>query len=95
MRTIPRLRIVRNPAPKCRAAHDDAPNARAGHDAAPDVGDVALIAALFLLNLVPVAGELTGIGIWSPAVVGFATGALLLTGRELWFELRAALRSKR
>jgi hypothetical protein len=61
-------------------------------DAVPDRGDLVLLAFLFLLNLVPVAGELGGVGRWSPAVVGFAAGALLLTGRELWTQLRARWR---
>lgn len=61
-------------------------------DAVPDRGDLVLLVFLFLLNLIPVAGELSGVGRWSPAIVGFAAGAMLLTGRELWTQLRARWR---
>jgi hypothetical protein len=56
---------------------------------APDAGDLALVTGLFLFNVIPVAGELAGIGRWSPVAVGFAAGALLLTGHELWSQVRA------
>lgn len=82
MSASPRLSVVKQPPPGAGAR----PYAR------PELGDVALIATLFVLNLVPVAGELAGIGRWSPAIVGFAAGATLLSGRELWSELRAACR---
>jgi hypothetical protein len=77
------LRVVSEPAPAAPAA---ATSGAAG------AGDVALVAVLFALNVVPIAGELAGLGRWSPAAVGFATAAALLTGRELWSELRVRVR---
>lgn len=62
--------------------------------AVPDRGDHALLAVLFLLNAIPVAGDLAGLGRWSPGIVGFAVAAMLLTGRELWSQLRARARAK-
>jgi hypothetical protein len=82
MRPALHLRVVREDEP---APPPTSPPARR----LPDRGDLGLIAGLFVLNLVPVAGELAGIGRWSPVVVGFAAGALLLSGRELWRQLRA------
>jgi hypothetical protein len=82
MSALPHLSVVKDPPP----------DAGGPPGAGPEVGDVALVGTLFVLNLVPVAGELVGLGRWSPAVVGFAAGAALLTGRELWSELRAAWR---
>jgi hypothetical protein len=59
-----------------------------------DGSELALIATLFALNLIPVLGELLRLGRWSPGIVGFATAAALLTGRELWSQLRARARAK-
>jgi hypothetical protein len=81
MRSAVHLSIVKDP-----------PSAAA--DAAPGTGDIVLLGALFVLNLIPVAGELAGVGHWSAAIVGFATAAALLTGRELWSELRACARAR-
>ena len=70
---------------------------RQGCPAGPDVpdrGDVSLLALLFLLNAIPVAGDLAGVGRWSPGLVGFAVAAMLLTGRELWSQLCALARAK-
>jgi hypothetical protein len=83
MRTAVHLKLVRDAEPPPVEA-EPAPARRL-----PDRGDLALVAILFLLNLVPVAGVVTGIGRWSAAVAGFAAGAVLLTGRELWSQLRA------
>lgn len=66
----------------------------AGNPDAREPGDLSLVAVLFALNLVPVIGELARIGHWSRGIVGFAAGALVLTGRELWSQLRAHARSK-
>jgi hypothetical protein len=85
MSTAPNLRLVREPPQEPRPAAD----------AGPALSDVALLAVLFLLNLIPVVGELAGLGRWSPAIVGFGAGAALLTGRELWSELRARARARR
>lgn len=89
MRAAAHLRIVREVEPD--AGEETCPPRRA---ATTDGGDLALVAALFVLDVVPVAGELSGVGHWSRAVVGFATAALLLTGRELWSQLRARVRAK-
>lgn len=86
MRAAAHLRIVREVGPE--AGEEPRPSRRAP---TTDGGDLALVAALFVLDLVPVAGELSGVGHWSRAVVGFATAALLLTGRELWSQLGARL----
>lgn len=64
----------------------------AGAPDAGDAGDVSLVAVLFALNLVPVVGELAHLGHWSRGIVGFAAGATVLTGRELWSQLRARAR---
>jgi hypothetical protein len=85
MSAVPRLSVVKDPPQ----------DPGASLDAGPALGDVALLATLFVLNLVPLAGELVGSGRWSPAIVGFAAGAALLTGRELWSELRTLVRSRR
>jgi hypothetical protein len=69
------------------------PDVRDPGGATPDLPDIALLGALFVLNLVPVVAELAGIGHWSPAIVGFAAGAALLTGRELWSQLCARARA--
>lgn len=90
MRAAAHLRVVRD--------GEAAPGAEAPapprHVPTGDAGDLALVAVLFLLNLLPVAGELSGIGRWSPGIVGLATGALLLTGRELWSQLRGRARAR-
>lgn len=88
MRSAVHLRVVR---------YEPAPGARQGAPAVPafpDLGDLVLVALLFLLNVLPVAGELTGTGRWSPGIVGFATAALLLSGRELCAQLRARRRAR-
>jgi hypothetical protein len=88
MRTGAQLRIVRDDEPVV-AETKPAPMRRAGAS-----GDLLLLAGLFLLNLIPVLGELAHPGRWSPAIVGFSVGALLLTGRELWSQLRALRAAK-
>jgi hypothetical protein len=79
----PHLKVVRRPRPEPAEAA-----------AAPELGDLVLICLLFVLNLIPIAGELSGIGTWSPGIVGFAAAAALLTGRELWSQLRARVRKE-
>ena len=83
MRPAAHLKIVRADE-RAPAAPKPAP-ARRG----PDSGELALVTGLFLFNVIPVAGELAGIGRWSPGAGGFAAGALLLTGPELWSQVRA------
>lgn len=80
MRPVSHLKVVR-----------DLPAGDASRGRAP-AGDAGLVAALFGIAVVPVAGALAGIGSWSPRILGFAAGAALLTGRELWAQLRAAAR---
>ncbi len=57
-------------------------------------GDLALLAFLVLVNLVPIAGSLAG-GRWTQGTVGLATVGVLLAGRELARELRARVRARR
>jgi uncharacterized membrane protein (DUF4010 family) len=82
MRAGSHLEIVRDPP-----AVDAAGASASGRD-------LGLVALLFGLAVVPVAGELAGIGRWSSGIVGFAAGAALLTGRELWAQLRAGVRAR-
>jgi hypothetical protein len=91
MRSAVHLRVVRDEPEGDRGA----PQGAGATPAVADRGDLLLITVLFLLNVVPVAGELAGVGRWSSAVVGFAAGALLLTGRELWSQLRARARARK
>lgn len=84
MRTAVRLRVIRN-EPEPGGDERQVVDRPAG---VPDRGDLVLLAFLFLLNAIPVAGELAGVGHWSQAIVGFAAAALLLTGRELRTQLR-------
>lgn len=72
------LAVVRDPPPP--------PEADPGRT---DGSELALVGTLFALNVVPVVGELARPGHWSPGIVGLATAAALLTGRELWAQLRA------
>ncbi len=81
------------PAPHLKVV-EEPPSEAPGAEGAPDLGDLALVTLLFLLNVLPVAGALTGIGTWSPSVVGFAAVAALLAGRELWSQLRAHTRKR-
>lgn len=84
MSSVPRLRVVTDPPPDGGRP-----------EATPAPGDMLLLATLFVLNLMPIAGEVSGVGHWSPATVGFAAGAALVTGRELWWELRVRARASR
>ncbi|HEX9241550.1 MAG TPA: hypothetical protein VF875_03820 [Anaeromyxobacter sp.] len=75
------LALVRLPAPD--PGPEDPTSGR------PDLSELALVGALFGMSLVPVVGELVHPGAWSAGVVGFAALAGLLSGRELWSQLRA------
>lgn len=89
MSSTAHLRVVREesaPKPEDRRA-------RPGR-VVPDRGGFVLLAFLFLLNAIPVTGELARIGHWSPRVVGFAAGAMLLTGRALSSELGTWARAR-
>ena len=67
---------------------------REGPDAPalPERGDLALLTALLIVNLVPLVGELLHPGRWGPGTVGVAAACALLAGRELWQELRTLAR---
>jgi hypothetical protein len=54
-----------------------------------DASELSLVAALFGLSLVPVVGELAHPGHWSSGILGLAAGAAVVTGREVWSQLRA------
>ncbi len=69
------------------------PSERADGRSVPARGDVALLASLLAVNLVPIVGEVARIGSWGPGTVGLATAGALLAGRELGSELRALLRA--
>jgi hypothetical protein len=89
MRSTAHLRVVRDesaPPPETRRANPGR--------AVPDRGGFALLAFLFLLNAIPVTGELARIGRWSPGIVGFAAGAMLLIGHALWSEIGARARAR-
>jgi hypothetical protein len=49
---------------------------------------LAILAVLLGVNLIPVVGEVAGLGSWGFGTVGLATACALLAGRELWAELR-------
>ncbi len=55
--------------------------------------DFYLLAFIFLVTLVPIAGQLAR-GNWGQGTVGIATAVALLSGRELLLEIRAHLRSR-
>jgi hypothetical protein len=77
--TVRELHVMPRPEPQDGAGPGDGSAA----------GDVVLVAALFLLNVVPVVGEVVRPRHWSPGLVGFAAAAAILTGRELWSQVRA------
>ncbi|WP_242336405.1 MULTISPECIES: hypothetical protein [Anaeromyxobacter] len=54
-----------------------------------------LLAMLLAVNLVPVIGEIAHLGRWGGSTLGFATACVLVTGRELWLEVRAFARARR
>ncbi|WP_242345193.1 hypothetical protein [Anaeromyxobacter terrae] len=61
----------------------------------PERGDLALMAMLLAVNLIPVIGELARLGRFGAGTVGFATACVLVTGRELWLEVRTFARARR
>ncbi len=58
----------------------------------PTWGDLALLAVLLAVNLVPLVGLALRLGRWSAATLGLATACALVCGRELGIEARALLR---
>lgn len=75
--------------------HLVAPEPKADAQPAPGAGDLALLATLFLVNLVPVVGEVARPGTWGAGTVGLATACALVAGGELWLEVRALARARR
>jgi hypothetical protein len=61
----------------------------------PERGDLALMVMLLAVNLIPVIGEAARIGRWGAGTLGFATACVLVTGRELWLEVREVVRARR
>jgi hypothetical protein len=61
----------------------------------PERGDLALMVMLLAVNLVPVIGEAARLGRWGAGTLGFATACALVTGRELWLEVREIVRARR
>ncbi len=60
-----------------------------------DRGDVAVMAMLFGVNLVPLVGEAVARGRWGAGTLGLATAGALVTGRELVLGARSFLRRRR
>ncbi len=79
------LRVVSGPA-----RPDRAPGSSHG-----DRGDVAVMAMLFGVNLVPLVGEAVARGRWGAGTLGLATAGALFTGRELVLGARSLLRRRR
>jgi hypothetical protein len=61
----------------------------------PERGELALMVMLLAVNLVPVIGEAVRGGRWGAGTLGFATACALVTGRELWLEVREVIRARR
>lgn len=76
-----RLRLVERPRAPARPP-------------APALGDLALVAALCALNLVPILGELAHAGRFGAGTLGLATAVLLVAGRELCAELASVGRER-
>ncbi len=60
-----------------------------------DRGDVAVMAMLFGVNLVPLVGEAVSRGRFGAGTLGLATAGALFTGRELVLGARSLLRRRR
>jgi hypothetical protein len=72
-----------------------APRETMDEASSPDRGDLALMVMLLTVNLVPVIGEAAHLGRWGAGTLGFATACALVTGRELWLEVRELVRTRR
>jgi hypothetical protein len=83
------MRAANHPIRLVDSVPGEAPSAPA-----PASGDIALIAALLGVNLVPIVGELAHEGGFGPGTVGFATAFALLTGRELCREVRSLVQAR-
>jgi hypothetical protein len=82
------LHLVRPEPEHARARATPAP----GHG---DRGDLALMAFLFLVCLVPFVGDATTRGGWGAGTLGLATAGALFTGRELVRGARTILHRRR
>ncbi len=71
------------------------PAARVSDAGRGDRGDVALMAMLFGVNLVPLVGAAVTRGGWGAGTLGLATAGALVTGRELALGARSLLRRRR
>ncbi len=60
-----------------------------------DGGDVAVMAMLFGVNLVPLVGEAVARGRWGAGTLGLAAAGALVTGRELVLGARSLVRRRR
>ncbi|HET8539646.1 MAG TPA: hypothetical protein VFL83_07220 [Anaeromyxobacter sp.] len=60
-----------------------------------DRGDIALMAMLFGVNLVPLVGAAVSGGRWGQGTLGLATAGALVTGRELVLGARDLLHRRR
>jgi len=66
-----------------------------GGPTVPEPGDLAFIATLFGVNLVPVFGAVLRLGHWDSGTVGLAAVGVVVTGLELKSQVRAVLRARR
>lgn len=58
-------------------------------------GDVALVAMILGVNLVPLVGAAASQGRWGAGTLGLATAGALISGRELVRGARGLLRDRR
>ena len=72
----------------------DLPRGRIDATPRPARGDVALLAVLLGVNLIPIVGEIWDVGRWGAGTVGLATACTLLSGRALLLELSALVRDR-
>lgn len=83
----PHLRVVAAPAPArgiCHATEGDG-----------SLEDLAVVATLFTLSSLPIAGAVAHLGSWTQGELGLAAAGALFSGRELWASASAALRARR
>ncbi|GAO03806.1 hypothetical protein PSR1_02692 [Anaeromyxobacter sp. PSR-1] len=83
----PHLRVVAAPGPARTASR---PAAGDG-----SLEDVAVVATLFAIALLPIAGALAHLGTWTQGELGLSAAGTLFSGRELWASAFAARRARR